>query len=81
MMTLANSTRIVVQIVVDDDTGNVAALIMALTALVSLVVKFGSLIQEAAFIVGDFVEAARFTNTVFTIGFKALAWGIMGVRV
>ena len=80
MMTLAHTTRIAVQIVVDDDTGSAAALIVALTTLVTLLVKFGSLLQGAALLVGDFVEAARFTNTVFTIGFKSLAFG-MGVRL
>lgn len=80
MMILANSTRIAVQIVVDDDTGSAAALIVALTALVSLLVKFGTLLQEAAMLVGDFVEAARFTNAVFAIGFKSLAFG-MGVKI
>ena len=80
MMILAHSTRIAVQIVIDDDTGSAAALMMALTALVSLLVKLGSLIQEAALLVGDFVEAARFTNTVFAIGLKSLAFG-MGVRL
>lgn len=79
-MILAHSTRIAVQIVVDDDTGSAAALIMALTALVTLLVKFGSLINEAASLVGDFVEAFRFTNTMFAIGLKSLAWG-MGVKL
>lgn len=80
MMIFANSTRIAVQVVVDDDTGSAAALIMALAALVSLLVKFGSLIQEAALLIGDFVEAARFTNAVFAIGLKSLAYG-MGVKL
>lgn len=81
MMILAHSTRIAVQIVVDDDTGSAAALIMALTALVSLVVKLGSLLNEAALFIGDFVEAFRFTNAVFEIAFRSLAWGIIGVRL
>jgi hypothetical protein len=80
MITLTHTTRIAVQIVVDDDTGNVAALIMALTAFVSLLVKLGSLVNETALLIGDFVEAFRFTNAVFTIGFKSLAFG-MGVRL
>lgn len=80
MMTLSHSTRIAVQIAVEDDTGNVAALIMALTALVSLLVKLGSLLTEAVYLVSDLAEAIRFTNAVFTIGLKSLAWGL-GVRV
>lgn len=69
MMILAHSTRIAVQIVVDDDIGNVAALVMALTALVTLLVKLGSLVNNAALLISDFVEAARFTVAVFTIAF------------
>lgn len=80
MMTLSHSTRIAVQMAVEDDTGNVVALIAALTALVSLLVKLGSLLTEAALLVGDLIEAARFTNLVFTIGLKSLAFG-MGVKV
>jgi hypothetical protein len=80
MITLASTTRVKVAIAVEDDSGSVAALIMALTALVSILVKLGSLISEAAVLVSDFVEAARFTNTLFAIGFKSLAYGL-GVRV
>lgn len=79
MMTLT-CTRIAVQIVVEDDTGKMAALFVALAALVSLLVKLGSLLTEAALLVGDLVEAAQFTNAIFTIGLKSLAWGL-GVRV
>jgi hypothetical protein len=77
---LAHQTRIFVQIAVDDDSGNVAALIIALTTLVNLLVRFGQFLQEVALLVSDLVEAIRFTNLVFTIGLKSLAWG-MGVRV
>jgi hypothetical protein len=80
MITLSHNTRIAVQIAVDDDSGSVAALIMALTALVTLLVKLGSLITWAALLVGDFVEAAQFTNALFAIGFKSLAYGL-GVRL
>lgn len=79
-MTL-NHTRVAVQIVVSDDTGSAAALIVALTALVSLLVKLGSLLTEFAYLVSDLIEAIRFTNAVFTIGLKSLAWGLVGVRV
>lgn len=80
MMTLSH-TRIAVQIAVEDDTGNIAAFFATLTALVSLLVKLGSFITEAALMVGDLVEAARFTNDIFTIGLKSLAWGLVGVRI
>jgi hypothetical protein len=80
MITLSHNTRIAVQIAVDDDSGSVAALIMALTVLVSLLVKLGSLISEAVLLVNDLIEAARFTNALFAIGFKSLAFG-MGVKL
>lgn len=80
MITLASTTRIAVHVLVDDGTGNAAALIMAIAAAVNLLVMVGSLITEAAQWVNDFTEAARFTSTVFTIGLKALAFG-MGVSV
>jgi hypothetical protein len=81
MMTLAHSTRIAVQIVVDDDTGNVAALIMALTVLVNMLVKLGQFINELALWVSDFAEAVRFTYTVFTIGLKSFTYGFTGVSL
>lgn len=81
MITLANSTRVAVHILVEDDTGNVTALIMALTALVNILVKMGQWINGAMLLVIDFAEAARFTSTIFTIGFKSLAFGFVGVRL
>lgn len=81
MITLASTTRIAVHVLVDDDTGNIAALILALTALVNLLVKVGQFVSEAALLVSDVAEAARFTSTVFTIGVKSLAFGFVGVRL
>lgn len=81
MITLSSTTRIAVHVLVDDDTGSAAALIMAVAVLVNLLVKLGGLITEAAQWVSDITEAARFTSTVFTIGFKSLAFGFVGVRL
>lgn len=81
MITLAHSTRIAVQIVVDDDTGNVATLIMALTVMVNMLVKLGQFINELALWMCDFVEAVRFTQTVFTIGLKSFTYGLTGVSL
>lgn len=75
-----HSTRIAVQIVVDDDTGNVAALILAITVLINLFLQFGHFVSMILLLTNDFVEAAQFTAAVFTIGFRSLAWG-MGMRV
>lgn len=80
MMTLTHQTRIAVNVLVEDDTGSVAALIMALTLLVNLLVGVGRFVNGVILWLGDFAEAARFTSTVFTIGFKSLAFG-MGVSV
>jgi hypothetical protein len=78
---LMHSTRIAVHVLVDDDSGSVAALIMALVALVNLLVRLGGLIAGATQWVSDFTEAARFTSAVFTIAFKSLAFGFVGVRL
>lgn len=77
---LMHSTRIAVHVLVDDDTGSAAALIMAIAALVGLLVKLGGLITEATQWVSDFTEAAHLTNAVFIIAFRSLAFGL-GVRV
>lgn len=81
MMTLTHTTRIAVQVIVEDDPNNLAALVMAITFLVNLVVRLGWFVNQAALLVSDFTEAARFVTTVFTIGLKSLAWGFVGVRV
>lgn len=78
--TVMHTTRIAVQIVVDDDTGNVTALILAITALINLCLQLGRFISIIVLLISDFVEAIQFTVSVFTIGFRSLAWGV-GVRV
>lgn len=79
--TLMHSTRIAVQIAIEDDTGNVAALIMALTALVNLLLGLGGFIQEIVFLACDIKDAIDYTSTLFTIVFKSVAWGFVGVRL
>ncbi|MCL4300559.1 MAG: hypothetical protein KJ077_32785 [Anaerolineae bacterium] len=75
-----HSTRIAVQIVVDDDTDSIAALILAITALINLLLQLGHFVSKVVVLITDFVEAAQFTAAVFTIGFRSLAWGV-GMKV
>lgn len=37
--------------------------------------------RELSFLISDFTEAWRFTSKVYLIGFKSLAWGLVGVRL
>lgn len=76
MITLAHNTRIAVTIAIDDDTGRVASLLVALAALAGLLVRFGEFVVYAAGVVSDAIEAVTFAATVFTIGLKALAFGL-----
>lgn len=78
---LAHSTRIAVQIVIDDDTGNVAALIMALTVLVGMMVSLGRVVNGCAMWLGDLAAALEFVGKVYVIGFKSLAFGLAGVNL
>lgn len=78
---LMHSTRIAVQVAIEDDTGQVAALAMALTALVNLLLGLGGIVQELVFLARDIKQAIDYTNTLFTIAFKSLAWGFVGVSV
>lgn len=89
MITLSSSTRIVVQVAIEDDSGQVAAFLGGLTLLGqagALALLLGCLLGLVRFLAGlagwvsDFLEAARFTLTVFTIGFRSLAFGV-GVKV
>lgn len=80
MNALAHTTRIAVTVVIQDDTGRVAGLLVALAALVGLLVRFGKVVTDLILLVCDVIEAVTFTAKVFTIGFKAMAWGL-GVSV
>lgn len=80
MMTLT-STRILVQISIEDDTGNIAALILALTTLAELLFTAARFVNFITFWVKDFAEAVRFVTIVFSIGCRSLAWGFVGVRI
>lgn len=80
MMTLASSTRIAVHVVIQDDSGNLAALLMALTALIGLLVQFGQFVASVIMLVSDTVQALDFTLKVFSIGLKSVAYGL-GVQL
>lgn len=77
--TLANTTRIA--ILIDDDTGNVAELVAAITVLVAILISFSRFIYEVALLVSDVIEASRFTVVVFDIILRSLAWGFLGVKL
>lgn len=77
--TLANTTRIA--ILIDDDTGNVAELVAAITVLVAILISFSRFIYEVALLVSDVIEASRFTVVVFDIILRSLAWGFWGVKL
>ena len=80
-MILSHSTRIAVRVIIDDDTGHIVAFLLALTTLITMLIKFGQLVSEVVLLVNDFVEATHFTSTVFIIGFKSLAFGFVGVKL
>lgn len=67
-------------VVIQDDTGRVAAFFAALAVLVTMLVSFGQFIAYVAGIISDAVYAVTFTAQVFIIGFKAFAYGL-GVSV
>lgn len=76
MNALTCSTRIAVTVVIQDDTGRVAALLVAVAALVGLLTRFGLFVATAAGVVSDAIDAVTFAATVFSIGLKALAFGL-----
>lgn len=80
MITLS-STRIVVQVAIEDDTGQIAAFLGALALLLGLLAWPGRLGAGLLAFALDLVEAARFTLTVFAIGFKSLAYGFGGLSL
>lgn len=81
MIHLTHRTRIAVQVIIEDEIDNLAALVAALTMLFTLLAYLGRLAKEVNLFVNDLTEAARFVTTVFTIGCRSLAWGFVGVRV
>lgn len=80
MNALTCSTRIAVTVVIQDDTGRVAGLLVALTALIALLIRFGKVVSDLILLVSDVIEAVTFTAKVFSIGLKAFAFGL-GVSV
>ncbi|GIK39534.1 MAG: hypothetical protein BroJett011_33670 [Chloroflexota bacterium] len=79
-MILSHSTRIAVRVIIDDDTGQFVAFLLALTTLITMLIKLAQFVSEVVLLVNDFVEATHFTSTVFIIGFKSVAYGV-GMRL
>lgn len=71
-----NSTRIIVQIAIDDDTGRIQALLTAVALLIAIVTKTGLVLSSAALLVSDVAQAADFTIKVLVIGLKSIAYGL-----
>ena len=80
MLTLAQRTRIAVQIIVEDDTGRVAACMLAITTLIELLLSLNRIVGDVIVFVSDILEAVEFTGKVFVIGWRSLAFGL-GVRL
>lgn len=79
--TLTHTTRIAVQVAIEDDTGGLTGLTMVITTLVGLLLGLGRFINRINFFVSDFVAGLDFVSKVYVIGFKALAFGFVGVRL
>ncbi len=77
---LMHTTRIAVQIVIDDEAGQFAQLVTALTALAGLLLRIIYTTRPVVVFVADLIEAAAFTIALFSIIGKALAFGL-GVRL
>jgi hypothetical protein len=76
MMTLAHQTRIAVHIVLDDDTGNVANLIAALTILIGMLISFGQFMADVILSINEVIENMSFIAKVFVITSKAWLYGL-----
>lgn len=73
---MRSNTRIAVQVIVEDDTGDVATLIMTLSVLIAVMARAGRVISDIVQFAGDVADSVYFTATVFEIGFVSLAWGL-----
>lgn len=80
-LTLQSSTRIAVQVIVEDETGRVVAFLAALTTLIGMLVGVGHFVAYVVGLVQDIHEAITFVNRVYIIIFKALAYGFLGVNL
>ncbi|MCG3208337.1 MAG: hypothetical protein FOGNACKC_01940 [Anaerolineae bacterium] len=78
MTTLAHTTRIAV--LVETDIPRVAELVNALAVLVGLLFALVTLLKPVILFVADFVTAADFTLTLFSIMVRSVAFGL-GVRI
>ena len=79
MLTL-ETTRIAVQIVITDDAGELAYLLLIVTNLFAILASMARFVFYVTGWVSDITEAIVFTFKLFTIGFKSLAYGL-GVTI
>lgn len=71
-------TRIAVQLVVEDDSGQVVAFLTVLTTLLGILLKVGTPVYH---FVTDWAAAITFTAKVWSIWFNAFAYGVLGLRL
>lgn len=71
-----NSTRIVIRVAIDDDTGRIQALLAAVALLMAVATRTGLALSGAALLAADVYQAADFTAKVFMIGLKSVAYGL-----
>ncbi|MBE7549466.1 MAG: hypothetical protein HS126_00110 [Anaerolineales bacterium] len=81
MTALMHTTQIQVYISVNVtvNADRIGWVILALIAI--LFRQIQRLLREVSLLVNDFIESARFTAAIFAIGFKSLAYGLIGVRL
>lgn len=78
---MMQSTQVQFNLTVNVNVNADRALLL-LVALVALVAwQVARVKRELSYLASDFIEATRFTNTVFIIGLKSLAYGLVGVKL
>ena len=75
MTALAHRTRIAVHVVIADDTGQIADLVLIIAALVEVLMMVWRVASVVAVLIRDVTEAVDFTIKVVIIGIKAIAYG------
>lgn len=79
-LTLHHQTRLVVNVIIEDDTGVLACSILLVTSLFAYLWRASQFVtaikRELLVLVTDLKAALDFTAKVFAIGFNSLAYGL-----
>jgi hypothetical protein len=79
-LTLHHQTRLVVNVIIEDDTGALAYSILLITTLFTLLRQVSRFMAttkcELSLLVTDLKAACDFTTKVLAIGFNALTYGL-----